>query len=142
MQPGRVPKVRSRKSARRATAWCAFSILLLMTPLVAADRTRLKPGWNIFTPEQDVEMGKRLSATAESQLPMLEDLRINGYLNRLGRKIAEFAPGTKYPYEFHVVNSKQLNSFALPGGQVYIYRGVIEEADDEAQLAGVMAHEI
>ena len=63
-------------------------------------------------------------------------------LNRLGRKIAEFAPGTKYPYEFHVVNSKQLNSFALPGGQVYIYRGVIEEADDEAQLAGVMAHEI
>ena len=113
-----------------------------MTPLVAADRTKLKPGWNIFTPEQDVEMGKRLSATAESQLPMLEDLRINGYLNRLGRKIAEFAPGTKYPYEFHVVNSKQVNSFALPGGQVYIYRGVIEEADDEAQLAGVMAHEI
>jgi hypothetical protein len=113
-----------------------------MTPLVGADRTKLKPGWNIFSPEQDVEMGKRLSATAELQLPMLEDLRINGYLNRLGRKIAQFAPGTKYPYEFHCVNSKQVNSFALPGGQVYIYRGVIEEADDEAQLAGVMAHEI
>jgi hypothetical protein len=109
MHPGRVPKVRSRKCARRATAWCAFSILVLMTPLMAADRTKLKPGWNIFTPEQDVEMGKRLSATAESQLPMLEE---------------------------------QVNSFALPGGQVYIYRGVIEEADDEAQLAGVMAHEI
>ena len=87
-------------------------------------------------------MGKRLSATAEGQLPMLEDLRINGYLNRLGRRLAEFAPGTKYPYEFHCVNSKQVNSFALPGGQIYIYRGVIEDADDEAQLAGVMAHEI
>jgi hypothetical protein len=113
-----------------------------MTPLGGADRTKLKPGWNIFSAEQDVEMGKRLSATAESQLPMLEDLRINGYLNRLGRKLAAFAPGTIYPYEFHCVNSKQLNSFALPGGQVYIYRGVIEESDDEAQLAGVMAHEI
>jgi predicted Zn-dependent protease len=142
MQPGRVPESRTRKTARRAMAWCGICILVLMSPLAGADRTKLKPGWNIFSPEQDIEMGKRLSATAESQLPMLEDLRINGYLNRLGRKIAQFAPGTKYPYEFHCVNSKQVNSFALPGGQVYIYRGVIEEADDEAQLAGVMAHEI
>jgi len=142
MQSGRVPAVRPRNSARRATAWCAVSMLVLMSPLAGADRTKLKPGWNIFSPEQDVEMGKRLSATAEAQLPMLEDLRINGYLNRLGRKLVAFAPGTKYPYEFHCVNSKQVNSFALPGGQVYIYRGVIEESDDEAQLAGVMAHEI
>jgi beta-barrel assembly-enhancing protease len=142
MQPGRVPESRPRKSVRRAAAWCGVVILALMSPLSGADRTKIKPGWNIFSPEQDVEMGKRLSSTAESQLPMLEDLRINGYLNRLGRKIAAFAPGTKYPYEFHCVNSKQVNSFALPGGQVYIYRGVIEEADDEAQLAGVMAHEI
>lgn len=148
MHPGRVPEDRPRKSGRRATVWCMVSIFLLvspfvlMSPLAGADRTKLKPGWNIFSAEQDVEMGKRLSATAEAQLPMLEDLRVNGYLNRLGRKLAEFAPGTKYPYEFHCVNSKQVNSFALPGGQVYIYRGVIEEADDEAQLAGVMAHEI
>jgi Zn-dependent protease with chaperone function len=142
MQPGRIQIAGPRKSVRRAASWCAVSILVLMAPLAGADRTKLKPGWNIFSTEQDVEMGKRLSATAESQLPMLEDLRVNGYLNRLGRKLAEFAPGTKYPYEFHCVNSKQVNSFALPGGQVYIYRGVIEEADDEAQLAGVMAHEI
>ena len=142
MQPGRIQIARPRKSVRRAASWCAVSILVLMAPLAGADRTKLKPGWNIFSTEQDVEMGKRLSATAESQLPMLEDLRVNGYLNRLGRKLAEAAPGTKYPYEFHCVNSKQVNSFALPGGQVYIYRGVIEEADDEAQLAGVMAHEI
>jgi hypothetical protein len=142
MQPGRVPEARLRKSARRAPLWTVVSILLLMSPLAGADRTRLKPGWNIFSTEQDVEMGKKLSVAAETQLPMLDDLRVNGYLNRLGRKLAEFAPGTKYPYEFHCVNSKQVNSFALPGGQVYIYRGVIEEADDEAQLAGVMAHEI
>jgi hypothetical protein len=89
MQPGRVPKVRSRKCARRATAWCAFSILVLMTPLMAADRTKLKPGWNIFTPEQDVEMGKRLSATAESQLPMLEEA---GEFLRVARRTGLYLP--------------------------------------------------
>src|SRR5580704_439906 len=142
MQPGRIQVARPHKSARRATAWCFVAMLVLITPLAASDRTKIKPGWNIFSTDQDVEMGKRLSATAEAQLPMLEDLRVNGYLNRLGRRIAAFAPGTQFPYEFHCVNSKQLNSFALPGGQVYIYRGIIEDADDEAQLAGVIAHEI
>jgi Zn-dependent protease with chaperone function len=142
MQPGRTQASRSRNSTRRMMALCCVAMLAVMSPLRAEDRTKLKPGWNIFSTDQDVEMGKRLSATAESQLPMLEDLKVSGYLNRLGRKIAAFAPGTQFPYEFHCVNSKQLNSFALPGGQVYIYRGVIEDADDEAQLAGVMAHEI
>ncbi len=71
------------------TAWCAVSILVLMTPLYSGPARQIKPGWNIFSPDQDIEMGKRLSATAESQLPMLEDLRINGYLNRLGRKITQ-----------------------------------------------------
>jgi hypothetical protein len=142
MQPGRTQASRAHNSVRRITALCCVAMLAVMSPLHAEDRTKLKPGWNIFSPDQDIEMGKRLSATAEAQLPMLEDLRVNGYLNRLGRKIAAFAPGTQFPYEFHCVNSKQLNSFALPGGQVYIYRGVIEDADDEAQLAGVMAHEI
>jgi beta-barrel assembly-enhancing protease len=148
MRTGRIRSTRPFRPSRRATTWCMVSLFLfvspfaLIVPLAGADRTNLKSGWNIFSPDQDVEMGKRLSATAEAQLPMLEDLRVNGYLNRLGRKLAQFAPGTKFPYEFHCVNSKQLNSFALPGGQVYIYRGVIEDADDEAQLAGVMAHEI
>nr|HEV7953752.1 M48 family metallopeptidase [Candidatus Acidoferrales bacterium] len=142
MQPGLTQAARRHNFARRTTAWCAISMLVMMSPLHGEDRTKLKSGWNIFSPDQDIEMGKRLSATAEAQLPMLEDLRVNGYLNRLGRKIAAFAPGTQFPYEFHCVNSKQLNSFALPGGQVYIYRGIIEDADDEAQLAGVMAHEI
>jgi Zn-dependent protease with chaperone function len=142
MQPGRTQTTRSRTSTRRIVALCCVAMLAVMSPLRAEDRTKLKPGWNIFSTDQDVEMGKRLSATAESQLPMLEDLKVSGYLNRLGRKIAAFAPGTQFPYEFHCVNSKQTNSFALPGGQVYIYRGIIEDAADEAQLAGVIAHEI
>jgi predicted Zn-dependent protease len=107
-----------------------------------ADRTQLKPGWNLFTPEQDIELGREASKKVEQQLRMLNDPRVDKYLNELGRKLAAHAPGYKYPYQFKCVNDEAINAFALPGGFIYINRGAIEAADDEAQLAGVMAHEI
>ena len=73
---------------------------------------------------------------------MLNDSRVDSYLNNLGQRLAAHAPGEKYPYAFQTVNDRGINAFALPGGHVYINRGVIEAADNEAQLAGVMAHEI
>jgi hypothetical protein len=105
-------------------------------------RTQLKPGWNLFSPAQDVEMGKQVAADAEKQLPMLNDRRIDGYLNRLGKRLAANAPGEKYPYQFKAVNDTSINAFALPGGFLYVNRGTIESADTEAQLAGVVGHEI
>jgi hypothetical protein len=104
-------------------------------------RTVLKPGWNIFSAQQDVEVGQQVSRDAERQLPMLNDSRVHSYLNKLGQRLTAHAPGTKFPYTFKAVNDKAINAFALPGGPIYINRGVIEAADDEAQLAGVMAHE-
>ena len=73
---------------------------------------------------------------------MLNNARLDTYVNNLGRRLAAKAPGEKYPYRFKVVNEKSINAFALPGGPVYINRGAIEAADNEAQLAGVLAHEI
>ena len=67
---------------------------------------------------------------------------MDNYLNNLGHRLSAHAPGYKFPYQFKVVNDRAINAFALPGGHVYINRGVIEAADNEAQLAGVMAHEI
>lgn len=142
MDPGRNRAPRSRNSTQTIAALCLATVLLLAAPLVWADRTVIKPGWNIFTTDQDVEIGQKLATQAESKMPMLGDQRVENYLNALGRRVARHAPGAKFPYEFHVVNSQQVNSFALPGGEVFIYRGVIEEAGDEAQLAGVIAHEI
>jgi len=115
---------------------------LVLTPLAQADRTLLKPGWNMFSAQQDVEVGQQVSKEAEQQLRMLNDRRADNYLNSLGRKLAGKAPGEKYPYQFKVVNDRAINAFALPGGPIYINRGVIEAADNEAQLAGVIAHEI
>jgi hypothetical protein len=104
-------------------------------------RTVLKPGWNMFSTEQDIEVGQQVSREAERQLPMLNDSRVDSYLNELGQRLTAHAPGAKFPYAFKAVNDKAINAFALPGGPIYIHRGVIEAADNEAQLAGVMAHE-
>ena len=119
-----------------------MSVLLAVAVVSADGRTALKPGWNMFSPKQDVEVGQQVAPDAERQLAMLKNSRADGYVNDLGRRLATKAPGEKYPYRFKVVNDQAINAFALPGGPVYINRGVIEAADNEAQLAGVMAHEI
>jgi beta-barrel assembly-enhancing protease len=124
----------------RAAA-CALSMVLLPA-LANAQRTVVKPGWNMFSPKQDVEIGRSVSANAERQLPMLNDARVDAYLNRLGRRLAEKAQGVRYPFQFKAVNDKAINAFALPGGFLYVNRDLIEAADNEAQLAGVLGHEI
>lgn len=125
---------------RQAVALAA-ALALVPAPLAWASRTELKPGWNMFSPQQDVEVGQQVSRDAEKQLPMLNDSRVDNYLNNLGRRLASHAPGEQFPYQYKCVNDRAINAFALPGGFIYINRGVIETADNEAQLAGVMAHE-
>ncbi len=115
---------------------------LLLAPVAQAERTHLKPGWNFYSPAQDVEIGRQASQQAEKQIRLLNDRRVDDYLTNLGRRLAAKAPGERYPYQFHCVNDRVLNAFALPGGYLYVNRGIIEAADNEAQLAGVMGHEI
>ena len=122
----------------------------LLVPLIAgllalplhADRTPLKPGMNFFKPEQDIELGREVAKDAERQLPLLNVRQVDAYLNHLGQRLARYAPGYQYPYQFKAVNQGEINAFALPGGFLYVNRGTIEAAENEAQLAGVMAHEI
>src|SRR5205085_12006290 len=81
---------------------------------------------------------------AERQLPLCNAPKVDAYLTQLGMRLAAKLPtgGVPYPFEFHCVNDKAINAFALPGGYVFINRGAIEVADNEAQLAAVMAHEL
>ena len=120
----------------------ALTFVLVAGVWAADGRTILKPGWNMFSPQQDVEVGQQVSPDAERQLPMLNNSRVDNYVNNLGRRLASNAPGERYPYHFKVVNDPAINAFALPGGPIYVNRGVIEAADNESQLAGVLAHEI
>lgn len=132
----------SRRKPRR-TAPLAFAAIaaLALAPALFAARTQLKPAFNVFSPQQDVQIGQKLAAQVPKEVLLLNDKRVDDYLNRLGHELAAYATGYKYPYEYHAVNSNAINAFALPGGNIYINRGAIEAADTESELAGVMAHE-
>jgi predicted Zn-dependent protease len=86
----------------------------VLAPVAWAYRTPLKPGWNMFSAQRDVEVGQQISKDAERQVPMLENSRGNNYVNNLGRKFAASAPGEKYPYQFKVVNDRAINALSLP----------------------------
>jgi predicted Zn-dependent protease len=116
-------------------------VFALVLPAPADNRTRLKPGWNLFSPEQDVEMGQQAAKEAEKQMSVLNNRQATAYVDALGKQLAAHAPGHKYPFQYKIVNDNNINAFALPGGFIYINRGAIEAADNEAQLAGVIAHE-
>jgi Zn-dependent protease with chaperone function len=120
----------------------AVMIAFALASSAFAQRTPLKPGMNFFSPQQDIELGQKVSQDAERQIPMLRRPQVDDYLDRLGKRLAANAPGEKFPYQFKCVNDSTINAFALPGGFLYINRGTIEAASNEAELAGVMSHEI
>jgi beta-barrel assembly-enhancing protease len=107
-------------------------------------RFEIQPAFNQYTPEQDVEIGRQATAEVNRQMPVLPASNpVSKYVQQLGQQLAAHAPGpNQWPFSFHVVNIKEINAFALPGGPIYINVGTIQAADDEGQLAGVMAHEI
>ncbi len=118
-------------------------ILAVAAGAYAADsRTKLKPGWNLFSPQQDIEMGRESAKEAEMQIPILNDRQSTAYIDSLGKRLASHAPGQNYPFQFKIVNDTAINAFALPGGYIYVNRGAVEAADSENQIAGVIAHEI
>jgi predicted Zn-dependent protease len=97
---------------------------------------------NLFSQQQEVQIGRQAAADAERQLPMLRDGSVEGYVNAVVSRLAAAAPGARYPYQAKVVNSADINAFALPGGPIYVNRGLIDAARNEGELAGVLAHEM
>ena len=98
----------------------------------------------MYSPQTDVQLGKQNAQLLEKRLPLCNDPKVDEYLTKLGMRLVSKLPtrGVQYPWEFHCVNDKSINAFALPGGFVFVNRGAIEVADSEAQLAAVMGHEL
>ena len=111
--------------------------------VLGVDKPDFKPGYNFYSPQDDAQVGRESSAQVNKQLPFLNDAEAQRYINGLGKKLVAFAPNNhpEYTWEFRIVNSAEINAFALPGGYIYVNRAVLEAAEDEAQLAGVLAHE-
>ncbi len=100
-------------------------------------------GYDAFSIDQEVQLGRQAAAEADSQLPELPARGpIQDYVSTLGHKLASQLPKNLFVFDFKVVNQKDINAFALPGGPVRINLGTIQAAGSEAELAGVMAHEI
>ena len=92
--------------------------------------------------QQEVQLGQQESARIQQQLPMLQDAFVTQYVSTLGNQIASHTSRADLQWQFYVVNTDVVNAFALPGGIIYVNRGIIERADRMDELAAVLGHEI
>lgn len=109
-------------------------------------QTKVVPPNNKYAVAEDVKLGREASAEVRKELPMLGDDRVDDYVEQIGRTLVAAIPAdlrhAGFQYTFDVVDQKEINAFALPGGPMFLNRGMIEAARTEGEVAGVMAHEI
>jgi hypothetical protein len=123
----------------------AAVVVAATTALVSA-QTRIPPPPNHYTPAQDVELGRKAAADARQQLPIMHDDAVTSYVDDIGHRLVAAIPAElrhpEFQYTFEPVNVREINAFALPGGPMFVNRGMIEAAHTEGEVAGVMAHEL
>ena len=126
-------------------AWVALVAMALM-PLSAIAQTQIKYHSNKYKPTDDVKVGRQAAQEVEQQMPILNDNEATSYVSRVGQRLVNSIPSEfqhpEFQYYFKVVNARDINAFALPGGPMYVNRGMIEAAHNEGEMAGVMAHEL
>src|SRR5262245_34388729 len=125
--------------------WATTVALALAGSLVSA-QTRITPPPNKYKLSQDVELGRQAAAEARKQLPIMRDDAVSSYVDRLGQRLVAVIPAElqhpEFQYTFETVNVREINAFALPGGPMFVNRGMIEAAASEGEVVGVMAHEL
>ena len=121
-------------------------LALLAMPLSVFAQTQIKLHSNKYKISDDVKVGRQAAAEVEQQLPILNDSEVTSYLSRVGQRLVNSIPSEfqhqGFQYYFKAVNARDINAFALPGGPMYVNRGMIEAARSEGEMAGVMAHEL
>lgn len=123
-----------------------LTLSLVVLPPAMIAQTTVKMPKNKYKVQDDVQLGQRASGQVEQQFPVLNDAQTTQYVQRVGARLVAAIPQQfrepAFDYEFQVVNASDINAFALPGGPMYVNRGMIEAARNEGEMAGVMAHEI
>ena len=124
----------------------AAAVALAVSVTLVAAQTVVKAPKNRFSPQQDVELGREAAAEVRQQYPIISDERITRYLTEMGDRLVAAAPSDLkqpvYEYSFTPVNLKEINAFALPGGPMFVHRGMFDAAAAEGEVVGVMAHEL
>jgi Zn-dependent protease with chaperone function len=137
--------LRMSRTMPRPSSLGAVAALVVSCALVSA-QTAVTPPDNKYTPAQDVELGQQAAREMRQQLPILNDEEARSYVEGLGRRLVAAVPRElqhpEFQYTFEVVNVREINASALPGGPMFVNRGMVETAATEGEIAGVMAHEI
>ncbi len=130
----------------RVAAWTAALAVVVASAALVAAQTRVVAPKNKYTPQQDVELGAKAAAQVRSEMPLVRNAEVQSFVERVGQKLAAAVPSEfqhpEFRYTFQVVDASDINAFALPGGPMFVNRGMIAAARDEGQVAGVMAHEL
>jgi predicted Zn-dependent protease len=126
---------------------CSSAILLMIlagTLMWAQGPTEFHPGFNLFSKDQDVQLGKESADQVRKQMTVIKDPVLTAYVNRVGQRLVSSreAQASGFPFTFEVIADPSINAFALPGGPMFINTGLLRAVDNEAQLAGVMGHEM
>ncbi len=120
-------------------------VILLFSSSILAQTKIIAPK-NPYKVTDDIKLGQQAAGEAEKKLPIIKDRQLDSYLNSVGQRLVEAIPSeyqhNEFHYSFKLVDAKEINAFALPGGFMYVNRGLIDVAKNEGELAGVMAHEL
>ncbi|MGC2111925.1 MAG: M48 family metallopeptidase [Candidatus Korobacteraceae bacterium] len=137
-------RLRSAGYSNRLPGPAIVSLLLLTTAFAAQSPTQIKPGFNLFTKQQDVQLGQEVAAEVRKKAVIVNDPTINAYVNAVGKRLmaSHEARGSGFNFTFQVVADPAINAFALPGGPMFINTGLLKAVNNEAELAGVMGHEM
>jgi Zn-dependent protease with chaperone function len=137
--------MRNQLRAPGSTVLVASVVALTMT-ISSVAQTKVTVPKNSFKPEQDVQLGQEAAAEVREQMPLLNDEQVESYIERLGEQLVDNIPEElrqpAFKYSFQVVNVEGINAFALPGGPMFLHRGMLEAARTDGEVVGVMAHEI
>lgn len=132
-------------SVQRLLTWLTVFAVFAM-PVAVFSQTQIKYHSNKYKPADDVKVGRQAAAEVEQQMPILNDSEATSYISRVGQRLVNNIPSEfqhpEFQYYFKIVNARDINAFALPGGPMYVNRGMIEAAHNEGEMAGVMAHEL
>jgi Zn-dependent protease with chaperone function len=136
--------LRSRVAAKYAAL--VMTVAMVAMPIATFSQTKIVYHSNKYSVQDDVKLGRQAAQQAEQQFPLLRDSQVSNYVESIGQRLVAAIPAEfqhpEFRYYFKVINASDINAFALPGGPMYVNRGMIQQARSEGEMAGVMAHEL
>jgi len=119
-----------------------FSLSFALSAQKAPKQAVVKVQHSSMTRDQEIQLGQEAAAQVEREMEVVHSPEIENWLNQIGQGLAKTPEANAYPFHFKLLNEPSINAFALPGGPMYVHTGLLQAADNEGEVAGVLAHEM